>query len=87
MDILQAASQLRPGTAWNFRGAVLEQSVDSAPRVAPPSMAEIQPILDASAALVKPPIDPIKEKTDWQAAKAKGTTDAVTFLAAKLGLE
>lgn len=33
------------------------------------------------------PVDSNKEKVDWQAAKTKGTTEAVAFLAAKLGLE
>lgn len=47
MDILQAARQLRPGTAWNLRGSVLEQADDGTPRVTVPTLAELQPVMDS----------------------------------------
>lgn len=45
MDILQAAQLLRPGTAWNLRGDVLEQALDNTPRVSVPSQKEINTLL------------------------------------------
>lgn len=48
MQIVQAAGQLRPGTAWNYdvvRGLV--QADDACPRVAVPSMDEINAVVIA----------------------------------------
>jgi hypothetical protein len=36
---------------------------------------------------VKVPVDPNKDKNDWQTQKAKGTDAALSFLASKLNLE
>lgn len=46
MNILDAVKLLRPGTDWNLRGDVLEQS-DAGPRVVPPTLTEIQDLLDS----------------------------------------
>lgn len=47
MDILKAASTLRPGTAWNLTGDVLSQAIDGTPRVLVPTMQELQPVMDS----------------------------------------
>lgn len=53
MDILQAARQLRPGTAWSVSGSlnsassVLTQAEDATTRVAIPTPAELQPVMDS----------------------------------------
>jgi hypothetical protein len=44
-QILHAACSLRPGTAWNMRGNVLEQAIDDKPRVTVPSQEEIENFL------------------------------------------
>lgn len=49
MDILQAARQLRPGTAWNLRAGVLEQVVDDAPRVEVPTLEELNAVMQPVA--------------------------------------
>src|SRR4029077_16436241 len=47
MDILKAAAVLRPGTSWNLRSGVLEQAEDGTARVAVPTPAELQPVMDS----------------------------------------
>lgn len=49
MDILEAVRKLRPGTAWNLRGNILEQAEDGTPRVAHPTSDEIQAVILAEA--------------------------------------
>lgn len=49
MNMCEAAAKLRPGTAWNLRGGVLEQADDAAPRVKPPAAADLKAIMDADA--------------------------------------
>ncbi len=49
MTIVEAARKLRPGTAWNLRGDVLEQAVDGTPRVSIPTLAELEQCIAGSA--------------------------------------
>lgn len=79
MDILQAARQLRPGTAWNFSNGVLGQAIDGTPRVQVPTMAELQAVIDSNPT--------IPEKKQWQDVRAGSQAQAIAFLAKKLGLE
>ncbi len=46
MDKTEAATILRPGTAWNQRGDVLEQADDDSPRVSIPTEKELQVEMD-----------------------------------------
>jgi hypothetical protein len=49
MNIIEAASQLRQGTAWNLRGDILEQADNGAPRVTPPTSDEINAFIEETA--------------------------------------
>jgi hypothetical protein len=49
MHILQAAQQLRPGTAWVYSAGVLTQAEDGTPRVVPPTQAELDAVINAVA--------------------------------------
>ena|SRR5690349_10229834 len=63
MDILQAARQLRPGTAWTLitdfnpdrsvKSQQLVQAEDGSPRVKVPTMAELQPVMDSDTYAVQ----------------------------------
>lgn len=48
MNILDVARKLRPNTAWNLRGDVLEQALDESPRVSVPTKQEIDEYLAAN---------------------------------------
>lgn len=49
MTIIEAASKLRPGTAWNLRDGILEQAKDGTPRVTSPTLDELQVLVDAES--------------------------------------
>lgn len=49
MHIVEAAAQLRPGTAWNLRDGQIEQADDGTPRVDPPTEEELKAVTDAVA--------------------------------------
>lgn len=75
MTIVQAASKLRPGTAWNWDGETLTQAVDGTPRVAVPTMEELQPIIDSDSYIAKriASYPPISDQLDalWKGGQAQ----------------
>jgi hypothetical protein len=49
LQIVTAAQKLFPGTSWNYANGKLIQADDGSPRVTPPTMAQLQPFLDAAS--------------------------------------
>lgn len=80
MHITEAASTLRPGTAWNYSNGTLTQADDGTERVSVPTAEELQEVLDADEYrdLRRVAYPPIGDQLD---ALWKGGADAEAMLA------
>ncbi len=79
MDILQAARTLRPGTAWNIRGGVLEQAEDGTDRVSTPTLEELNACIESDPVAYReqrrPEYPPVGDQLDalWKGGDAAAT--------------
>ena len=86
MTKVEAAAKLRPGTAWNQRGDVLEQATDDAPRVSIPSEGELIAEIAKTAYIEKrfKEYPPFRDFADAYFHDRKGNSGPMTDYLAKI---